>query len=122
MLKSFPLTALLSATSILLVAEATFSRPLTTGSQGSVVPDKPVCFIQTANGTTLNLSSLCGKVPENTVPQQSSPDTYQNQNSALQQSNPAIQSCRTKDECLRVLGPDNFPQPLYAPKDGSPAG
>lgn len=63
MLKSFHLTAVLSATWILFIAESTFSRPLTTGDKYPVVPksdtNKLICYIQTADGRTLNLDSLC---------------------------------------------------------------
>jgi hypothetical protein len=67
MLKSLHLTAILWATSILFITETALTRPLTVGSkfpaETSSDTDKPVCYMQTPNGRTLNLSSLCGKRP-----------------------------------------------------------
>jgi hypothetical protein len=61
----FHLIAVLIATSILFVAETAFSHPLTIGDEYPVVSspdtDKPVCYMQTVDGRTLDLSSLCGK-------------------------------------------------------------
>jgi hypothetical protein len=67
MLKSFHLTAVLWAASILFITETALTGPLTVGSkfpaETSSDTDKPVCYMQIANGRTLNLSSLCGKKP-----------------------------------------------------------
>lgn len=124
MLKSFHLTAFLSSASILFIASSALARSASETFQSSDIliaeTDTPVCYMQAADGTTLNLNSLCGKVPKNSTPPPSNPTNYQN--SASPPSNPIHQSCHTKDECLRILGPDNFPRPIYVPKDGSPAG
>ena len=67
MLKPLHLATVFSAGSILLIAKAAFSRPSTISSQYPVKPssntDNLVCYMQTADGTTLNLNSLCGKKP-----------------------------------------------------------
>jgi hypothetical protein len=67
MLKFFHLTAVLCAASILFIAETALTHPVTVGSkfpaETNSDTDKPVCYMQTPNGTTLNLSSLCGKRP-----------------------------------------------------------
>jgi hypothetical protein len=67
MLKSFHLTTVFWAASILFITETALTHPLTVGSKFPVVTrsdtDKPVCYMQTLNGRTLNLSSLCGKKP-----------------------------------------------------------
>ena len=66
--------AALSAALTPLMAEAAFSRPMPgtvdfpTASNPQV--NVPVCFIETASGTTLDLGSLCGTNadPQNTAP------------------------------------------------------
>src|SRR4028118_2106348 len=66
--------ASLSAALTPLMAEAAFSRPMPgtldfpTASNPQV--NVPVCFIETASGTTLDLVSLCGSnaAPQNTAP------------------------------------------------------
>ncbi len=67
MLKYFHLTAVLWAGSILFIAETAFSLPLTTGDKYPVAlssdTDMPVCYMQTGDGRTLNLSSLCRDQP-----------------------------------------------------------
>jgi hypothetical protein len=67
MLKSFHWIAVLTAASILCIAETALTRPLTVGDKYPVVPtsntDQLVCYMQTADDRTLNLSSLCGKKP-----------------------------------------------------------
>jgi hypothetical protein len=61
----FHLIAVLTATSILFVAETAFSHPLIIGNKYPVVSrsdtDKPICYMQTVDGRTLNLSRLCEK-------------------------------------------------------------
>lgn len=63
MLKYFYLIAVLSATSILFIAEAAKSRPLTASFKYPIVPSsdtgKLFCYMQTADSMTLDLSSLC---------------------------------------------------------------
>lgn len=61
MLKSFHLTSVFF--SILFILETAFSLPLTASFKYLVVPssdtDKLVCYMQTADGRTLNLDNLC---------------------------------------------------------------
>jgi hypothetical protein len=63
MLTSFHLTATFSALSILFVTETALTLPLTPSSKYPVVlssdTNKLVCYIQTADGRTLNLDSIC---------------------------------------------------------------
>ena len=67
MLKISHLSAVISAASILWIAETAFSLPSTAIAQYPIEPsshtDQLVCYMQTADGTTLNLNSLCGKKP-----------------------------------------------------------
>jgi hypothetical protein len=67
MLKYFHLIAALSAASIPFIAETAFSRPLTASSRYPVVPSSDsgelFCYMQTADGRTLDLSRLCGNKP-----------------------------------------------------------
>lgn len=71
MLKAFHLIPVISIASILFATETAFSRPPATDSRYPVVPssdiNNPVCFMQTADGRTLNLSSLCRKVSQPTT-------------------------------------------------------
>ncbi len=55
--------ATLPATLIPFMAQSAFSLPPTRNSQDSVVQrdtNKPVCYMETTEGRTLNLSSMCG--------------------------------------------------------------
>lgn len=65
MLKPFSLIPIISATSILFLADTAFSNSLPTGSIYPEVPNpdiaQPVCYMQTGDGRTLNLSRLCEK-------------------------------------------------------------
>lgn len=65
MYQSFRFTAIFCSAWILFIPEMAFSRPLTTASKYSIVSnsdtDEPVCYMQTVDGRTVNLSSLCGK-------------------------------------------------------------
>jgi hypothetical protein len=63
--QSFRFTAIFCSAWILFIPETAFSCPLTTASKYPVVSnldtDEPVCYMQTVDGRTVNLSSLCGK-------------------------------------------------------------
>jgi hypothetical protein len=65
MLRSLHLTGVLAIASILLIAETASSQPPTVSSNYPLVSrsdtDKLICYMQTADGITLNLSSLCGQ-------------------------------------------------------------
>jgi hypothetical protein len=73
MLKFLHLTAVFSVASILCIAEAGLSHPLSVKSQASGVPNsdtnKLVCYMQTADGRTLNLDSLCRNKPNKATAQ-----------------------------------------------------
>lgn len=63
MLKFLSLTFFLVNALVLLTPKVAFSSPKPVGSRSSVVStgiNTPVCYMRTANGTTLNLTSLCG--------------------------------------------------------------
>jgi len=63
MLKLLLTMATLPATLIPFMAQSAFSLPPTRNSQDSVVQrdtNKPVCYMETTEGRTLNLSSMCG--------------------------------------------------------------
>ncbi|MEQ8753892.1 MAG: hypothetical protein RID09_10305 [Coleofasciculus sp. G1-WW12-02] len=64
-IKSFLMISFIAALVTLLVAKATFSNPVLpdTQPQGSINLniDDPVCYMQTEDGTVLDLSNLCGK-------------------------------------------------------------
>ncbi|MEG3843818.1 hypothetical protein QT986_26725, partial [Microcoleus sp. herbarium14] len=66
--------AALSAALIPMTAEAAFSRPMPGTAQfpraSNPRVDVPVCFIETASGTTFDLVSLCGT---NAAPQKTAP-------------------------------------------------
>lgn len=64
--KSFIKISFISALVTLMVAKVTLSNPvLDNPPQGSINInmniDDPVCYIETADGTVLDLSNLCGK-------------------------------------------------------------
>lgn len=66
MLKLLSLTTTLSATLITsIIPQVAFSRPWAETYGYSVVPNSEslVCYMETEEGQTLNLESLCGKVP-----------------------------------------------------------
>ena len=67
MLKFLLLTTSLWAASIPLITETALTRPLSINKSSDL--DKPVCYMQTPNGATVNLSSLCVKKP-NPQPQE----------------------------------------------------
>ncbi len=105
----FYFTATLSAVSILLLTKMGVSHPLPIEAQYPTTPnsDSSVCYMETENGATLNLSDLCEKVPESSPPVQ---------------SNSSNQACKTKEECLTRFGADNSPPPpiIALPQDGQP--
>lgn len=110
--------------SVLLISSSVFSRPLPVGSQYPTVisssANEPVCYMQTADGKTLDLTRSCGKGSENSTLQQLNPAFFEN--NVLQQTNSAFQACRTKAECLTIFGSDNPPPPLPVPLNSPPPG
>jgi hypothetical protein len=111
MLKLFCLTTTIFAVLIPLSSKMALSRPLLSNSQLSVEErserGKPVCYMQTAEGRTLDLTSTCRKNPAISTPKL---------------GNPTNQPCRTKDECLTIFGPNNPPPPVYLPPGNSSLG
>ena len=70
MLKPFHWIAVLSAASILFITPSALTHPLTIASNKYPVvqtsdPNTPVCYMQTTDGSTLNLSNLCKKKASN---------------------------------------------------------
>lgn len=69
--KSLGLIVILVTTITLVVAPATFSRPISPDYQQAetINPNlgEPVCYIQTEDGRVLELSQLCGKEPVNST-------------------------------------------------------
>lgn len=67
-MKLFQLTAFLFIALSALLGETAFGSSPTEKAQNSKVSesveDVPVCYIQTTNGTVLNLSSLCNQNPK----------------------------------------------------------
>ncbi len=65
MLRVLHLAFLLTTASILLIAKTAYSQSQTVSSNHSVMSssdtDEPVCYMQTVDGSTLNLSNLCEK-------------------------------------------------------------
>lgn len=81
--------------------------------------DTPVCYIQTTDGQTLNLSSMCGKKPDQPAAQPlvTCPEITDPKRRAL-----FAQSCGNNAECLATLGCQKPPRPMYLPADGSLPG
>jgi hypothetical protein len=107
MLKSFHLIAVLLAVSTLLIAETALSSSITPVSQYPVVPnsdiDNPVCYMQTADGRTLDLSNLCGEPLERFL--LSCPTITEPQVRAR-----IIQFCNNDNECLASAGCRQLPR------------
>lgn len=65
MVRPFLLPTTLSVVLILFMTEVTFSRPVFSDSQHPKVQnsevDLPLCYMQTADGRTLNLQKLCSE-------------------------------------------------------------
>jgi hypothetical protein len=65
MLRTLHLKVAVATASILLTANMASSQPPIVSSNSTVASssdtDEPVCYMQTADGTTVNLTNLCGK-------------------------------------------------------------
>lgn len=119
MLRFLFLTATLSTTLISFMPNSaiseqpsrTFRHP-TVSNPGA---ESPVCYMQTADGTTLNLSNICGtKTVQSTIP---CPEITDPQRRAL-----FAQSCGNNASCLANLGCQAPPPPTYIPRNGSLPG
>jgi hypothetical protein len=117
MRKSFYLTALLGTALIPLMAETAFSYPRSESYQYPTVStldnNTPVCYMQTPNGKTLELSSICGKV---------SPIICSGGISSPERQALLNQFCNNNSQCLLTSTCNEIPRPLYIPKDSSPLG
>ncbi|MCP2727249.1 hypothetical protein [Limnofasciculus baicalensis] len=81
--------------------------------------DTPACYIETPDGSTVDLSNICGKQPENPAVQPT--------NNCVQITDPQrraliAESCSNDGNCLANLGCQQPPPPMYLPKDGSTPG
>ncbi len=106
MQKTLALTALF--TLISLNANSVFA-------QTSVTPNpninEPVCYLQTPDGRTLDLSQICGqKDPKNTGENPTKTPTFSN-----------FRECNLKQECLRLFPRESIP-PVIPPNGNSPVG
>lgn len=119
MLRFLCLTATLSTTLISFMAYSaigeqpsrTFPHPTVSNPDA----DSPVCYMQTADGTTLNLSNICGKkTVQSTIP---CPEIIDPKRKAL-----FAQSCGNNAECLANLACQIPPRPMYLPTGGSLPG
>ncbi len=123
MLRFLCLTAALSTTLISFTPKSAtseqpsriFPYPILSSSD----TDTSVCYIQTTDGQTLNLSSMCGKKPEYPAvqPLVTCPEITDPKRRAL-----FAQSCGNNAECLANLGCQKQPRPMYLPADGSLPG
>jgi hypothetical protein len=97
MLKCLNPTRTLSTALTLLVTDIAFSQPLRASSQYPVVLNsdinKPVCYMQTPDGGTLDLSSLCGKAPS--VPAPTAPIESDELQRGLDPNVSVAQSCNS---------------------------
>lgn len=103
--------AALPTTLILFMVQSAFSLSQTITSQDLVVQkdtDKPVCYIETTDGRTLNLSSMCGR----------------NNKKNFQQSQGQLmgQLCVTQDDCPDGFNSSESPPPAVYIPSGSPDG
>ena len=100
MLKCLNPTRTLSTALTLLVTDIAFSQPLRASSQYPVVLNsdinKPVCYMQTPDGGTLDLSSLCGKV--SSLPAPIAPLESEELQGGLDPNVRVAQSCKSNPE------------------------
>lgn len=100
MLKCLNSTRTLSTVLTLLIADIAFGQPLCASSQYPVVLNsdinKPVCYMQTLDGGTLDLSSLCGKV--SSLPAPIAPLESEELQGGLDPNVRVAQSCNSNPE------------------------
>ncbi len=107
MLKPFLRITVLSAAFIPFTAKVAFSVPQARGSYDAVVPssktDKPVCYMQTTDGKTLDLSNMC---------------INESRTTQLQQSQTTAQLCKTQIGCQDAFDPAQPPpDAVYMPSN-----
>jgi len=112
MLKAFHVIAVLSATSILFIAPSALTRPITISNNkypavSTSDVDKPVCYMQTLDHRTLDLSRLCEKKASNqiqlTISDVTREDDFLSGN-VVNQSNKTVYQARINYE---VIGENN---------------
>lgn len=106
MLKSLIKLAVLPVAVIPFIAESAFSLPQARGSYYPVLPssntDQPICYMQTTDGRTLDLGSLC--------------QVKDIRNSQLQQSQLIGQQCDSPLACRDAVDPTQPPpDAVYLP-------
>lgn len=119
MLKNLCLTVALSTPLIFVIPKSGVCEPiLRTLPQPTVSheeSDTPACYIQTTEGMTVNLSSMCGK--KNVQPTIPCPEITDPERKAF-----FAQSCGNDASCLANLGCQQPPRPTYPSINGSPRG
>jgi hypothetical protein len=108
MLKSFVRIAVLPAALIPFMAEIACSLPQARGSYYPVVPtsdtDWPICYMQTIEGRTLDLSKIC--------------EQNDSRNPQQRQSQSTAQLCNNEIACMDAFDPTQPPpHAIYIPTD-----
>jgi hypothetical protein len=108
MLKYLLKLAVLPVAVIAFIAEGALSLPQTRVSYYPVVPssntDKPICYMQTTDGRTLDLASMC--------------KLNNSRERQLQQSESAGQECNSPMDCRDAIDPTQPPpDAVYMPKN-----
>lgn len=107
MLESFHLKAVFASVLILSIPEAAFSSSITSGSKYPAVPNSDInnllCYMQTADGRTLNLNNLCEKQVRELV--LSCPTITDKQ-----VIDRITQDCNNNDMCLASAGCRHLPR------------
>lgn len=112
MQKSLFRVAVLPATlmPLMLIVQSAFSFPIAETSYYRVVQrkdtDKPVCYLQTIDGRTLDLSNICQR--------------DESKNRQLQQSLLTSQPCSYSDACTNSFDSSQQPPPAIYIPTGSP--
>lgn len=119
MLRTLCLTVALSTPLIFIIPKSAVSEPFSRTLPQPTVShediDAPACYMQTPEGTTVNLSSLCGKkIVQPTIP---CPEITDPERKAF-----FAQSCGNDASCLANLGCQQPPLPTYPSSNGSPRG
>lgn len=126
MLKSLFLIAALPATWILFMQESAFSLPQVLGFQDPIVPltdtAKPVCYMQTTDGRTLDLSRMCRvNDSKNRQLQPSQPTGQLSSNQdASTNSFDSSQLSSSQDASTNSFGSSQLPPPAIYTPTGSP--
>lgn len=104
------LTAVLSTALVSLMAEAAFSRPLTY----PVVQNSdtaPLCYMQTSDGRTLDLTEMCGFI---------SPEVCSDPNNKPELAALIKEFCKKNEKCRLTSTCNDIPQTLNRPINTPP--